>query len=150
RSANHRQSLQLNWCTNFTAANHHLERSGRVGDNGIHCARRDCRCAVRCGDRAHDLATALPTHSVNPEQSSRIVSEAAPGSARQVRLGGASMLMASGTIVSRALGFIKVAVLAAAIGQTGSASADAFGLASQLPNNVYALIAGGVLSAVLI
>ncbi|MEO7349179.1 MAG: lipid II flippase MurJ [Terrimesophilobacter sp.] len=78
------------------------------------------------------------------------MSEASTGSPREVRLGGASLLMASGTIVSRALGFIKVAVLAAAIGQTGSASADAFGLASQLPNSVYALIAGGVLSAVLI
>ena len=78
------------------------------------------------------------------------MSEANPGNVRQVRLGGASLLMASGTIVSRALGFVKVAVLAAAIGQTGSASADAFGLASQLPNSIYALIAGGVLSAVLI
>lgn len=78
------------------------------------------------------------------------MSEMNPNNVRQVRLGGASLLMASGTIVSRALGFIKVAVLAAAIGQTGSASADAFGLASQLPNSIYALIAGGVLSAVLI
>ena len=71
-------------------------------------------------------------------------------SMRQVRLGGASLLMASGTVVSRLLGFVKVAVLAAAIGQTGSASADAFGIAAQLPNNIYALIAGGVLSAVLV
>lgn len=62
----------------------------------------------------------------------------------------ASTLLASGTVVSRALGFIKVAVLAAAIGQLGSASADAFALANQLPNNIYALIAGGVLSAVLV
>ncbi len=70
--------------------------------------------------------------------------------ARPVRLGGASVLLASGTIVSRVLGFIKVAVLAAAIGQTASTSADAFAIATQLPNNIYALIAGGVLSAVLV
>lgn len=70
--------------------------------------------------------------------------------ARPVRLAGASVLLASGTIVSRLLGFLKVAVLAAAIGQTGSASADAFAIATQLPNNIYALIAGGVLSAVLV
>lgn len=70
--------------------------------------------------------------------------------ARPVRLGNASVLLASGTIISRILGFIKVAVLAAAIGQTGSASADAFAIATQLPNNIYALIAGGVLSAVLV
>lgn len=67
-----------------------------------------------------------------------------------VRLGRASALLASGTIVSRILGFLKVAVLAAAIGQTGSASADAFAIANQLPNNIYALVAGGVLSAVLV
>ena len=69
---------------------------------------------------------------------------------RPVRLGAASALLASGTIVSRLLGFLKVAVLAAAIGQTGSVSADAFAIATQLPNNIYALIAGGVLSAVLV
>lgn len=78
------------------------------------------------------------------------MSEPVLGKVRQVRLGGASVMMASGTIISRLLGFVKVAVLAAAIGQTSSASADAFGLASQLPNNIYALIAGGVLSAVLV
>jgi putative peptidoglycan lipid II flippase len=71
-----------------------------------------------------------------------------PGSS--VRLGRASALLASGTIVSRILGFLKVAVLAAAIGQVGSASADAFAIANQLPNNIYALVAGGVLSAVLV
>lgn len=72
------------------------------------------------------------------------------GPAAPVRLGAASALLASGTIVSRLLGFIKVAVLAAAIGQVGSASADTFAIANQLPNNIYALIAGGVLSAVLV
>lgn len=58
--------------------------------------------------------------------------------------------MASGTIVSRLLGFVKAAVLALTIGQVGSAAGDAFGAANQLPNNVYALIAGGVLGAVLV
>ncbi|RKR75839.1 murein biosynthesis integral membrane protein MurJ [Frondihabitans australicus] len=65
-------------------------------------------------------------------------------------LGRASALLASGTIVSRVLGFARTAVLAAAIGQTASSVADAFALSNQLPNNVYALIAGGLLSAVLI
>jgi putative peptidoglycan lipid II flippase len=69
---------------------------------------------------------------------------------RPAGLGTASALLASGTIVSRILGFVKVAVLAAAIGQVGSSSADAFAIANQLPNNIYALIAGGVLSAVLV
>ncbi len=72
------------------------------------------------------------------------------GIIRTTKLGTASALLASGTIVSRVLGFVKVAVLAAAIGQVGSSSADAFAIANQLPNNIYALVAGGVLSAVLV
>lgn len=60
-----------------------------------------------------------------------------------------SLLMASGTIASRILGFIRTVVLALTIGVTTDA-ADAFGVANQLPNNVYAIIAGGVLSAVLV
>ena len=66
------------------------------------------------------------------------------------RVGRASALLASGTVVSRALGFVRVAVLAAAIGQVGSASADAFAIANQLPNSIYALTVGGLLSAVLV
>lgn len=57
--------------------------------------------------------------------------------------------MASGTIVSRVLGFVRAVLLAAMIGVTTNA-ADAFGVANQLPNNVYAIIAGGVLNAVLV
>jgi putative peptidoglycan lipid II flippase len=60
-----------------------------------------------------------------------------------------SIVMASGTIASRILGFIRTVVLALTIGVTTDA-ADAFGVANQLPNNVYAIIAGGVLSAVLV
>ena len=60
-----------------------------------------------------------------------------------------SMVMASGTIVSRILGFVRAVMLAAAIGVTTDA-ADAFGVANQLPNNVYAIIVGGVLNAVLV
>ena len=57
--------------------------------------------------------------------------------------------MASGTIISRILGFARAVLLAAAIGVTTDA-ADAFGVANQLPNNVYAIIVGGVLNAVLV
>ena len=59
------------------------------------------------------------------------------------------MIMASGTIVSRILGFIRAVMLALTIGVTTDA-ADAFGVANQLPNNVYAIIVGGVLNAVLV
>lgn len=60
-----------------------------------------------------------------------------------------SVVMAVGTIVSRILGFVRAVLLAAVIGVTTDA-ADAFGVANQLPNNVYAIIAGGVLNAVLV
>jgi putative peptidoglycan lipid II flippase len=57
--------------------------------------------------------------------------------------------MASGTVLSRVLGFARSVLLAMAIGVTTNA-ADAFGVANQLPNNVYAIIVGGVLQAVLV
>ena len=66
------------------------------------------------------------------------------------RIGRASVFLASGTIVSRLLGFVKAIVLAAAIGVVGSTSADAFAVANGLPNTVYVIVAGGVLSAVLV
>jgi putative peptidoglycan lipid II flippase len=66
------------------------------------------------------------------------------------RIGRASVFLASGTIVSRLLGFLKAIVLAATIGVVGSASADAFAVANGLPNTVYVIVAGGVLSAVLV
>ena len=66
-----------------------------------------------------------------------------------IELGRASAWLASGTLVSRILGFVYAIVLAAAIGYIGAA-ADGFTLATQIPNSIYALIAGGLLSAVLV
>ncbi len=60
-----------------------------------------------------------------------------------------SLVMAGGTVLSRILGFVRAVLLAAMIGVTTNA-ADAFGVANQLPNNVYAIIVGGVLNAVLV
>ena len=64
-------------------------------------------------------------------------------------LGRASIFLASGTVVSRILGFISAIILARTLGIVGS-GADTFALANQLPNNIYAIVAGGVLSAVLV
>ena len=61
----------------------------------------------------------------------------------------ASLWMASGTVVSRILGLVRTVMLAGAIGITNN-EADAFGVANQLPNNVYAIIVGGLLNAVLV
>jgi putative peptidoglycan lipid II flippase len=63
-------------------------------------------------------------------------------------MGRASAILAAGTVVSRVLGFVRTAVLAAAIGTF--AAGDTFAIGNQLPNNIYALVAGGVLSAVLV
>jgi putative peptidoglycan lipid II flippase len=59
-----------------------------------------------------------------------------------------SAVMAAGTAVSRVLGFVRAAMLAGAIGV--AASGDAFSVANTVPNNLYILLAGGVLNAVLV
>ena len=74
----------------------------------------------------------------------------ASGSSGRGGVGRASALLASGTLVSRILGFVRVIVLAAVIGQVGSAAGNAWALSTQLPNNIYALVAGGLLGAVLV
>lgn len=58
--------------------------------------------------------------------------------------------MAMGTLVSRVLGFVRAMVLATAIGVTASVGADAFAVGNMLPNNVYMVLVGGVLSAVFV
>lgn len=64
-------------------------------------------------------------------------------------LGRAAAVLASGTFVSRILGFASALLLAGTLGTVG-ASANAFTLANQLPNNIYAIVAGGILGAVLV
>ncbi|TXK18929.1 murein biosynthesis integral membrane protein MurJ [Homoserinibacter sp. GY 40078] len=61
----------------------------------------------------------------------------------------ASTTIAAGTIVSRALGFLNVAVLAWVLGQQNP-GVNAFALANTLPSNIFALVAGGLTSAVLV
>jgi putative peptidoglycan lipid II flippase len=73
----------------------------------------------------------------------------APASQGSGGLGRASALLASGTLVSRLLGFVSAMVLANTLGLT-SVGGNTFALANQLPNNIYAIVAGGVLSAVLV
>ena len=60
----------------------------------------------------------------------------------------ASSVMAAGTVASRALGFVRAAVLAAAIGT--ALTGDTFQVANTVPNIVYILLAGGVLNAVFV
>jgi putative peptidoglycan lipid II flippase len=59
-----------------------------------------------------------------------------------------SALMAAGTVVSRLSGFVRNALLAAALGT--ALHADVFTIANTLPNMLYILLAGGVFNAVLV
>ena len=58
-------------------------------------------------------------------------------------------MLSAGTFVSRALGFVNVAILSATIG-TETAASNTFTIANTLPNGIYAIIAGGLLSAILV
>lgn len=60
-----------------------------------------------------------------------------------------SAIMASGTLVSRILGFAKTILITVAIGSLTSV-ADIFQIANNLPNYIYVLVAGGVFNAVLV
>ncbi|KAF2412304.1 murein biosynthesis integral membrane protein MurJ [Microbacterium sp. B35-04] len=65
-------------------------------------------------------------------------------------IGRASVLIGAGTIVSRLTGFLRAVVLVAAVGSVGSRAGDAFSTANQLPNNIYAIISTGLLTAVIV
>ncbi len=56
--------------------------------------------------------------------------------------------MAAGTVVSRLSGFVRNAMLAAALGT--ALHADLFTIANTIPNMLYILLAGGVFNAVLV
>lgn len=59
-----------------------------------------------------------------------------------------SAVMAAGTIVSRASGFLRSTLLAAALGV--GLHADIFNIANTVPNMLYILLAGGLFNAVLV
>ena len=59
-----------------------------------------------------------------------------------------SAVMAAGTVVSRISGFVRAALLAAALG--AYLHADLFNIANTVPNMLYILLAGGVFNAVLV
>lgn len=57
-------------------------------------------------------------------------------------------VMAAGTVLSRTTGFVRGALLAAALG--AYLHADLFNIANTIPNMLYILLAGGVFNAVLV
>jgi putative peptidoglycan lipid II flippase len=57
-------------------------------------------------------------------------------------------VMAAGTVLSRLLGFVRIALLAAAVGT--ALRGDIFTAANTIPNSLYILLAGGVFNTVLV
>lgn len=72
-----------------------------------------------------------------------------PSAPRSGSMARSSAIMAAGTLVSRILGLVRVALLATAIGASGQVS-DLFTSANNLPNFIYLMLAGGVFNAVLV
>jgi putative peptidoglycan lipid II flippase len=65
-------------------------------------------------------------------------------------VGRASALLASGTIVSRLLGFLRTILLTLVLSGQSTVIGNALTLSNQMPTSLYALIGGGLVSAVLV
>ncbi|MFI5531576.1 murein biosynthesis integral membrane protein MurJ [Kitasatospora sp. NPDC051853] len=78
------------------------------------------------------------------------VSEPEPESesAKAGRTARNGMIMALGSLSSRALGFVRAAVIAAAIGVAGVG--DGYAVATMLPNTIFIMLIGGVLNSVFV
>ena len=72
------------------------------------------------------------------------------GEAPRDRLLRSSAVMAAGTLVSRVLGMARASLLTALLGVNGALAYDAFSVANTVPNQIYNLVAGGLLNAVLV
>ncbi|WP_372699572.1 murein biosynthesis integral membrane protein MurJ [Arthrobacter sp. JSM 101049] len=82
-------------------------------------------------------------------KSSRTMATDAPAEQKRGSHARAYALMASGTIVSRVLGFVRTALLAVAIGSNANV-ADIFEKANVIPNIIFMLLAGGIFNVVLV
>ena len=84
-----------------------------------------------------------------PEASDVVDAEGGPTVRPRRSLGGATAIMASGTLVSRLLGFARIALLTAAVG-VNAFGANAYDVANRIPNALYAVLAAGVFNSVLV
>ncbi len=93
------------------------------------------------GETMRMMSAAQP----QPDEVRTLEAAAPPGRPR--RRARSSAVMAAGTLVSRFLGFAKTWMLALALG-LGSTVTDTFINATNLPNLIFLLVAGGVFNAV--
>lgn len=92
----------------------------------------------------------VPTDPASDPSAEAASGPGAPAAAPPSRgLGRNSMVMAAGTAASRLGGLVRNLMLVAAIGSVGSVSI-AFDVANKLPNVMFAILAGGMLNAVLV
>ena len=125
--------------------------------NPVRISSRPDRTTVRIGTR---LASPAPGTGVSPgSQTGRAAAPVRPGPRPRARAAGpprppgsstaqATTVLAFGTFASRLTGFLRVLVIGYVLG-VGSLS-DAFNYANGVPNIVYDLLLGGILSATLI
>jgi putative peptidoglycan lipid II flippase len=76
--------------------------------------------------------------------------ESAPTTGPPISIAQSSANLAVGTLVSRITGFLRAALLTALLGVQGAAAYDAFSVANTVPNQIFVLIAGGFLNAVIV
>lgn len=72
------------------------------------------------------------------------------GGGTQTNLGRSAVVMAVGTTLSRVTGLGRLVAMAFALGVTESRLADSYNIANTMPNVIYELILGGVLTSVFI
>ncbi|MCX5386502.1 murein biosynthesis integral membrane protein MurJ [Streptomyces sp. NBC_00083] len=77
-----------------------------------------------------------------------VTTTAAPAGSASAGLLRSSALMAAGSVVSRATGFVRSAVIAAALGV--GLLGDGYAVANNVPNILYMLLIGGTLNAVFV
>jgi putative peptidoglycan lipid II flippase len=90
-----------------------------------------------------EAAGPAPTEPVPAEGAADADTDAGSGLLRS------SAVMAAGTLISRLVGFVRTAMVVAAVGSVGL-HADIFNYANTVPNMVYILVAGGVFNTVLV
>jgi putative peptidoglycan lipid II flippase len=112
-----------------------------AGDTTVDAAPDGLEHADRGGVTASEDAVGATTATPLPDEASE------PG---EPSLMSSSRTMAIASLASRATGLLRNIAIAAAIGSGLGSVGDAYGLANTLPNMVYELLLGGVLTSVII
>jgi len=90
-----------------------------------------------------------PEPTAEPVAALTLAADTSAATAGRRSMLNSTMLMASGTLVSRIFGAVKMLLLAYLIG-AASRQSEIYSLATTIPTSTYMLIAGGILNAVLV